>query len=106
MASNVSIGRPPGLAAVFSISGGTAPIRSRRARGATPAAASATQFEGATMKLEILIDDDETRALWETAKKAKAEVESWPAWKHNEVPRASSDASAPDAVARSTEGRR
>jgi hypothetical protein len=24
--SNVSIGRPPGLAAVFSISGGTAPI--------------------------------------------------------------------------------
>ena len=24
------------------------------------------------MKLEILIDDDETRAPWETAKKAKA----------------------------------
>ena len=44
------------------------------------------------MKLEIRIDDDETRALWETAKKAKAEVESWPAWKHNEVPSASSDA--------------
>ena len=60
------------------------------------------------MKLEILIDDDETRALWETAKKAKAEVESWPAWKHNEVPRASSDAPAPDEVdaARSAEGRR
>jgi hypothetical protein len=49
------------------------------------------------MKLEIRIDDDETRALWETAKKAKAEVESWPAWKHNEVPRASSDAAASDA---------
>jgi len=46
------------------------------------------------MKLEIRIDDDETRALWETAKKAKAEVDSWPAWKHNEVPRASSDAAA------------
>jgi hypothetical protein len=57
------------------------------------------------MKLEILIDDDETRALWVTAKKAKAEVESRPAWKHNEVPRAS-DASAPDEVARSAEGRR
>jgi hypothetical protein len=27
--------------------------------------------------LEILIDDDKTRALWETAKKAKAEVESY-----------------------------
>jgi hypothetical protein len=49
------------------------------------------------MKLEIRIDDDETRALWETAKKAKAEVESWPAWKHNEVPRPSSDAAASEA---------
>jgi hypothetical protein len=58
------------------------------------------------MKLEILIDDGETRALWETAKKAKAEVESWPAWKHNEVPRTSSDVSATDEVARSAEGQR
>lgn len=41
------------------------------------------------MKLTIRIDDDETRALWETAK--KAEVENWPAWKHNEVPRAFPD---------------
>jgi hypothetical protein len=49
------------------------------------------------IKLEIRIDDDETRALWETAKRAKAEVESWPAWKHNEVPRASSDAGPSDA---------
>jgi hypothetical protein len=49
------------------------------------------------MKLEIRIDDNETRALWETAKKAKAEVEGWPAWKHNEVPRVSSDAAASDA---------
>ena len=39
------------------------------------------------MKLKIRIDDEHTRALWETAKKAKAEVESWPAWKHNELPR-------------------
>jgi hypothetical protein len=44
------------------------------------------------MKLRIRIDDDETRALWETAKKAKAEVERWPAWKHNEVPHVFSDA--------------
>jgi len=56
--------------------------------------------------LEILIDDDETRALWETAKKAKAEVESWPAWKHNEVPRESPDASASEAIAKSSEDRR
>ena len=57
------------------------------------------------MKLKIRIDDDETRALWETAKKAKAEVESWPAWKHNEVPRASSDASASDVIAGTSEDR-
>lgn len=36
------------------------------------------------MKLKIRIDDEETRALWETAKRAKAEVESWPAWKRGE----------------------
>jgi hypothetical protein len=60
------------------------------------------------MKLQIRIDDEETRALWETAKKATAEVESWPAWKHNEVPSESPDASAPDEVevARSAAGRR
>jgi hypothetical protein len=55
------------------------------------------------MVLEILIDDEETRALWETAKKAKAEVEGWPAWKHNEVPRESGDASASETIAKSTE---
>jgi hypothetical protein len=43
---------------------------------------------GHTMKLTIRIDDNEIRALWETARKASAEVESWPPWKHNEVPRA------------------
>lgn len=32
-------------------------------------------------KLRISLDDPETRAIWETAKRAKAEVESWPAWK-------------------------
>lgn len=57
------------------------------------------------MKLKIRIDDDETRALWETAKKAKAEVESWPAWKHNEVPRLPSDAAASDARAEPSEDR-
>lgn len=55
------------------------------------------------MKLKIRIDDDESRALWETAKKAKAEVENWPAWKHNEVPRMPSDASASDAGAETLE---
>jgi len=50
------------------------------------------------MKLTIRIDDDETRALWETAKKAKAEVESWPAWKHNEIPRAPVDTTASDPI--------
>jgi DNA replication initiation complex subunit (GINS family) len=57
------------------------------------------------MKLKIRIDDEKTRALWETAKKAKAEVESWPAWKHNEVPRAPSDASPTDETAESTDDR-
>jgi hypothetical protein len=52
---------------------------------------------GDTIKLKIRIDDDETRAPWETAKKAKAEVESWPAWKHNELRRASSDTATSDA---------
>ena len=36
------------------------------------------------MKLTILIDDPETRAIWETAQRAKAEVASWPAWKRGE----------------------
>jgi hypothetical protein len=44
------------------------------------------------MKLTIRIHDDETRTLWETTKNAKAEVESWPDWKHKEVPRAFADA--------------
>jgi hypothetical protein len=44
------------------------------------------------MKLKIRIDDEETRALWETAKKARAEVESWPAWKRGElVPRVAAE---------------
>jgi hypothetical protein len=60
--------------------------------GTRPQATQATTILQDTMKLTIRIDDDETRALWETAKKAKAEVESWPGWKHNEVPRAFSDA--------------
>jgi hypothetical protein len=32
-------------------------------------------------KIKIRIDDPETRAVWETAQKAKAEVASWPPWK-------------------------
>jgi hypothetical protein len=38
------------------------------------------------MKLKIRVDDEETRAVWETVLKAKAEVESWPAWKRGERP--------------------
>jgi len=33
------------------------------------------------MKLKIAIDDSETRAVWETAQRARAEVAGWPAWK-------------------------
>ena len=36
------------------------------------------------MKLKIVIDDPETRAVWETVQRAKAEVASWPAWKRGE----------------------
>ncbi len=36
------------------------------------------------MKIEILIDDPETRAVWEAAKRAKAEVAAWPAWKRGD----------------------
>lgn len=57
------------------------------------------------MKLKIRIDDDETRALWEAAKRAKAEVDSWPAWKRGElVPRISTDTDVvdPDPVAKTS----
>lgn len=37
-------------------------------------------------KLGIRLDDPETRAVWETAKRAAREVAAWPAWKHNELP--------------------
>ena len=36
------------------------------------------------MKLKIVIDDPETRAVWETAQAAKAEVAAWPAWKRGD----------------------
>lgn len=36
------------------------------------------------MKIKIRIDDPQTRAVWEAALKAKAEVEGWPAWKRGE----------------------
>lgn len=52
------------------------------------------------MKIKIRIDDPETRAVWETAQKAKAEVERWPAWKRGEeAPRVSSETPAPPAPA-------
>jgi hypothetical protein len=56
------------------------------------------------MKLKIRIDDEETRALWETAKKAKAEVESWPAWKRGElVPRVSTDTDTEEPVVKTSD---
>ena len=38
------------------------------------------------MKPQIRLDDPETRAIWESAKQAQAEFESWPAWKRGEYP--------------------
>ena len=35
-------------------------------------------------KIKTDISDPETRAVWETAQQAKAEVASWPAWKQSE----------------------
>jgi len=36
------------------------------------------------MKIKLKLDDPETRAIWETVQRAKAEVASWPAWKRGE----------------------
>jgi hypothetical protein len=38
------------------------------------------------MKVKLKLDDQETRAVWETAQRAKADVASWPAWKRGEDP--------------------
>jgi hypothetical protein len=35
-------------------------------------------------KIKIRIDDPKTREIWNAALRAKAEVESWPAWKRGE----------------------
>lgn len=35
-------------------------------------------------KIKIRLDDPETRALWDTAQRAKQEVASWPAWKRGD----------------------
>lgn len=40
-------------------------------------------------KLGILVDDPETRAIWEAANQAAREVASWPAWKRGESPQVS-----------------
>jgi hypothetical protein len=37
-------------------------------------------------KIKLVIDDPETRAIWESVKRAAAEVKSWPAWKRGECP--------------------
>jgi hypothetical protein len=36
------------------------------------------------MKIKLRLDDQETRAVWDAAQKAKPEVASWPAWKRGE----------------------
>lgn len=36
------------------------------------------------MKIKLKLDDQETRAVWDAAQKAKTEVASWPAWKRGE----------------------
>jgi len=35
-------------------------------------------------KLQLVVDDQETRAVWETAKRAATEVAAWPAWKRGD----------------------
>lgn len=53
------------------------------------------------MKLQIVIDDPETRAVWETAQRAKAEVAGWPAWKRGDQAEAPSAAGPSDPPRRS-----
>lgn len=36
-------------------------------------------------RIKIVVDDPETREIWETAKRAAAEVAAWPAWKRGEA---------------------
>ena len=35
-------------------------------------------------KVRIRLDDEHTRAVWETVQRARAEVASWPAWKRGD----------------------
>lgn len=37
------------------------------------------------MKIKIVLDDPEIRAVWEAALAARREVASWPAWKRGEL---------------------
>lgn len=39
-----------------------------------------------TDKLKLRLDDPETLKVWEAIKRAKREVEEWPAWKRGEMP--------------------
>ena len=39
---------------------------------------------GRDLKIQIDTSDPETKAVWDTAVRARAEVESWPAWKRGE----------------------
>jgi hypothetical protein len=56
------------------------------------------------MKLKIVIDDPETRAVWETVQRAKAEVASWPAWKRGEEADSTSAAEVPTAPRQQSSG--
>ncbi len=54
------------------------------------------------MKIKLRLDDQETRAVWDAAQKAKTEVASWPAWKRGEETTASTTATATVATSKPT----
>lgn len=56
------------------------------------------------MKLKIVIDDPETRAVWETVQRANAEVAAWPAWKRGEQADTTATADAATAPGRPSGG--
>ena len=47
------------------------------------------------MKIKLKLDDQETRAVWDAAQKAKTEVASWPAWTRGEETASNATVTAP-----------
>jgi hypothetical protein len=56
------------------------------------------------MKIKLRLDDQETRAVWDAAQKAKTEVASWPAWKRGEETTASTATAATTPKPNTTNG--